>query len=540
MLLGIRHADLEVVVKNVAFGNWVMAKGDGDTAARANRAFLMCVDAMNLGFVRDHIELLPNFQRLLQTGAVTELTSPANYMTASGWQSFAAGAYPGEHGHYYPFMWRADRMKFVLTTERDWIERIGLDPFWHKIARAGVPTISFDVGFPVDQKTAPCLTVTNWSFQSTGRAASTDEELLRELVRRFGHRPIGKEIPVPKTLRQSRALRDSMIKALRAKTDATLWLMKERPWRLFVVGYYEVHRAGHNLLVVDGDFGSQSDPDALLDVYKAQDKELGRLIDALDNGHTTIAVFALHGMAPNRVQDHFLSEILARLNAAWLHEQGEPAAPKAAPSLIARLRNIVPFRLQYALAETLGESIQDWVVNRTLLGGLNWSKTPSFRLASGGEAYIRFAIEGRERAGYFKLGDPRIEAYRRWLEARLLEIRDLDTGGPLFSKVCDTSDLFPGPKKDFLPDLIALYAPEAPSHAISSPIIGEIHAHLDTGRGGNHTGDAFITAIGPGASNAAFKSMRDITDIGSFAEALLAPRETPRAPHRAEKAYPAE
>ncbi len=492
------------------------AEGNADS-----RLFMICIDAMSLDFARAHLDQLPTLRALLADGAFADLGSPAEFASASVWPTFACGADPGVHGNYYPFQWDAATMRYRRTSARRWLDEFSFEPFWYRLSRNGVPSIAFDAGIALDHTKAPCREITNWSYQSSGMATASDPALLGEIRRRFGHRPIGKEVPVPKTLNQSRQIRDSLIDAMRRKTDAILWLMERDAWRFFLTGFYEVHRAGHNLLVVDGDFGSQADPDALLEVYKAQDHELGRILARLRDGRTTSVLFSLHGMAPNRVQDHVLDEILARLNKAYLVEIGAKAPPKKAPNLISRLRARVPYGFQYSLAQMMGEHVQDWVVNRSMTAGFDWKRTPSFRLASGGECYIRLNIKGRERNGYFDRSGEEISRYKIWLKERLSEIRIVGDETPLVGEVIDVDDLFPGSRKDYLPDLIVTCAADAPVHAIKSNAIGEISAELETGRGGNHTGDAFVVAIGPGAAHPAFRRMRDIKDIGGFAEALF-------------------
>lgn len=488
---------------------------------REPRVAMIMVDAMCLDFARAHLDELPTMRRMLDDGAVAELASSAAQMSASVWPTFASGEDPGVHGHYYPFQWKADRMRFRRTSKADWIGDFHFEPFWHGLARRGFEAVALDAGFTLDHSKSPCLEISNWSYQSSGAATASDPKTLAEIKRRFGRRPIGKEVPIPKTHRHSRRIRDTMIDAMRRKTDATLWLMEKNDWRFFIVGYFEVHRAGHNLLVVDGDYGSQADPDALLDVYKAQDRELQRLLTRLDDGRTTIALLALHGMAANRAQDHFLDEILARLNAAWLKERGTRAPSRRKPGVIARLRAHVPYGVQYGLAEALGEDIQDFVVNRTILGGLTFQETPAFRLASGGEAYIRFNIKGRERVGFFDPDSPELARYRAWFEAELGKITVNGSAEPLVSRVLDAHRIFPGPRTDRLPDLIVEYAPDAPATVVYSPTIGEIRAHLETGRGGNHSPEAFVIVTGPGARHAAFDSVKDIKHLGRFAEAIL-------------------
>lgn len=480
---------------------------------------MICIDAISLDFVRAHLDRLPVFRALLREGTLATMSSPAGLLSACAWPSFATGDDPGAHGHYFPFQWDPANMRFERTSSPAMAAALDFEPFWRRLARRGVKTVAFDTALSLDAAKAPCVEITNWSYQSSGLATASDPALLREIRRRFGRRPIGKEVPVPKTLRHSRRIRDDLIEALRRKTDATLWLMDRLDWRLFVAGFYELHRAGHNLLVVDGDFGSEADPDALLEVYEAQDRELGRLVSRLKEKGADLVLFSLHGMAANRVQDHFLDEILSRLNEKYRVERGAAPRKRKSNNLVTALRARIPHRLQFSLAYLLGEHVQDFIVNRSFVGGVDWKTTPSFRLASGGEGYIRLNMKGRERDGYF--GAEEAERYRRWLSARLAEIRVAATDEPLIGEIVDLHAVFPGERTDALPDIVLTFAPSAPARAVTSPAIGTIEAHLDTGRGGNHTGDAFAIGLGAAALRLAEEDIGDIKDLGRVAEALL-------------------
>jgi predicted AlkP superfamily phosphohydrolase/phosphomutase len=483
------------------------------------RVFAICIDSMSLDFARPHLGRLPALRSLLADGALKQLTSPADRLTASVWASFATGDRPGAHGHYYPFQWDPEAMAFSRVSSPLWRARLPVEPFWYGLARRGVKAIAFDPGTPNDASGAPHTEIINWSYQSSGAASANDPALLAEIRRRFGRRPIGKEVPVPKTLAQSRRIRDDLIRAIDAKADAALWLMEREEWRFFLMGFFEIHRAGHNLLVVDGDFGSEADPDALLAVYEAQDRALGRILERAADANTTVIFFSLHGMEPNRAQEHFLVPILDRLADAWvLQRGGAPAAPKSA-NLMTRLRAAVPARIQYSLAYMLGEHVQDWVVNRGLVGGVDWSRTPVIRYASGGEGYLRLNIKGREREGCLDRNE--VPEFAGWLKERLFEIKLPESGAPLVRAVYDARGLYPGERADYLPDLIVDYAPDEPARAIESPAIGRLEAHLDTGRGGNHCGDAFMIVAGPGRTHAAVADVKDIHDMRTFIETLL-------------------
>lgn len=473
---------------------------------------------MNFDYIRPHLDRLPAFRHLLETGAFSKLSTSADPLTASVWESFATGEGPGAHGHYFPFQWDPDAMRFERTARPNWRTRLGFEPFWHDLARRGVVTVALDPG--TTHAGEGLLTeVVNWSYQSTGAASASDPALLAEIRRRFGRRPIGKEVPVPKTLAQSRRMRDDLVVSIKAKADAALWLMERQDWRFFLCGFYEIHRAGHNLLVVDGDFGSMADPDALLSVYEAQDRALARLIEKADSEGVTIIIFSLHGMVPNWSQEHFTGLIMSRLCDAWNVAKGAPPRAPKSPGLMAQLREKVPPRVQFILAYMLGEHIQDWVVNRTILGGVDWAKTPVFRLSSGGEGYIRLNIKGRERDGCLDRGE--VPAFVAWLEERLAEIKVSETGAPFFRDLIDVGALMPGGRRDYLPDYVVVYAPAEPVTAIESPAIGRLEAHLETGRGGNHAPHAFMIVAGAGKTSPARAAVKDIRDMRAFIEALL-------------------
>ena len=351
--------------------------------------------------------------------------------------------------------------------------------------------------------------------------------MLSELRRRFGRRPIGKEVPVVKTKSQSRKICKSLIKAIRCKTDAILWLMERNTWRFFIAAYYEAHRAGHNLWPVTGEFASEADPDALLDVLRALDAEIARVIEQVSDERTTVILFALHGMAPNRAQDHFLQEIMSRLNARYLSERGHQSVTAQRPSLMSILRKRIPPSWQFAIASLLGEDVQDWVVNRALVGGLKWARAPAFRLSSGGEGMLRLNIKGREARGFFEPNSNELGDYVAWLKERLLEICVKGTGELLVKRILHPHEIFPGPRSHFLPDLLLEWVPEAPAEHIYSEYIGEIDSRLQTGRGGNHGGGAFVLVTGPGATRPSLHAVAHIKDIGKFATACLEPAEAP-------------
>lgn len=484
---------------------------------------------MSRSFVERNSNRLPVLSRILTEGKAKDIQSSAEFASASVWYTFVSGKDPGHHGHYFPFQFNPAKMRYHNMQGRGWAKGFNIEPFWYPYARRGLQSLVLDAGGVNPASDIPGVEVTNWNYQSTGKAFSSPPELLPQLRKRFGRRPIGPEIPVRKSARHSRQLRDAMIESVRRKADAIIWLSQKYDWEFFLTGIYEIHRAGHNLWPSERDFASLAEDDDMLDVHIAADEQIGRIIDTLDLSDTQLAVFSLSGMEANAGQEHFVDEILRRLNLLFL--EGKRVTETAVPhrNLLSRLRASLPPELQYATAAFLGEDIQDWVVNRALLGNMDWSKTPSFYIHAGGEGLVRYNLKGRERDGLFDPDSPEFKRYESWLKERLSEIRVSATGEPLIAKIDDVHGNNPGQNSQFLPDLRIHWAPSESVDTIESEAIGTIYRRLGTGRGGNHNGESFTAFLGAGADNQSAKAVASITDLSAHAVHWFEQKEMERA-----------
>ena len=187
---------------------------------------MLGLDSLSLPFVRSHLDRLPVFNRLIERGSLCQLGSSADFASESVWASFCLGAHPGMHGHYFPFQWDAQTMSFRRPVRGRWAQSFHFEPFWFGLARKGCKVVVFDACDIGQQTNAPCIQIVNWSHQISGSAFSNPPELLPEVRGRFGYRPIGREVPLPKGRRQCNAIRDSLLYAVKAKADAIIWLAK--------------------------------------------------------------------------------------------------------------------------------------------------------------------------------------------------------------------------------------------------------------------------------------------------------------------------
>src|SRR5207244_224591 len=216
----------------------------------------------------------------------------------SAWPTFYTAAPPGEHGIYHPMQWDPAAMR-LRRLSADWFYA---EPFWYALAREGIPVVSLDVPMVLPGDMAGGVEVRNWSTQeNTSPLDTSPPELGREVLRRFGAYPQGRDVPIAHSAAQTDALRRLLVRTVPQRTQLWLWLLQQREWRFGITVFAECHRGGHNLWPappVDGP------GEALLEVYEAIDRSVGEMLAAVDLRHTTVVLFSAHGMRANSSQSH--------------------------------------------------------------------------------------------------------------------------------------------------------------------------------------------------------------------------------------------
>ena len=488
-----------------------------DQRRSRRKVFLLVLDATPITFLQENMSTLPNIGALLRNGRVVKTRSSADLFSASSWQTFASGLMPGEQGHYFPLQWDPRTMKFIPIKEN----ALPFEPFWDAFGRNCAKTIVFDAMSVPLNKEAPGIQIINWNTQSNFAASSNRPEILRHIKRRFGKKPIGDEIPVKKSRRALAQVRNQLIRSTKLKTEAMLWLMQDFDWTCFITGYFEGHRAGHNLWPLWEDFSSDPPEGAMLDVYQEIDSQIGRLLGALDLSETAFVLLSMHGMKAGYAQDHFLPAIMDRINRLYLSGHGHHV-PRAGDGLARLLRQTVPASVQLHVRKLVGQNIQDLLVDREWRGGKNWATTPAFPVPGGGDVgFIRLNLQGRERDGFLS-GEGAHAEYLDFLCKQLKDLRVTRTNQTLVEKIALSRDEFPGPYNYLLPDVLVTWNPDYPATEIWSKELGTITATLKTGRGGNHTGDSFAVFAGAIGALDVLPPVSHVRDYKQFLQRYLA------------------
>ncbi len=478
-----------------------------------NRVVMIGIDAADADYLEQSLASLPNLRRLSEEGEYRRLASPADVLSAGVWPTFYTGMPPGEHGYYFPMQWDPEIMKLRRVSE-DWFY---CEPFWYELARNGLSVTAFDVQAQFPSRIAQGVEIMNWGSQSFDNLHTNRPDLAKELLRRFGKHPMGPDIAAPKTPRRLAGIQRDLLAGAKSKGDASLWLLRDTDWRLFLTVFVEVHRGGHNLWP-----GSETTAGALLEIYQAIDREIGRILSSLDLQRTTVIVFSLHGMGPNVSQAHFLPPAMDRINALFVASLSpERSAPLPQRSLMRLLRERVPGSIQEFIGRSVPDGVRDWVVSRALGTGFDWSQTPGFALPTGAEGYIRCNLQGREREGMLPEGSELHRRYLEFIEREFLALRIAGSETALVQDVVYPSTQFPGRRSKLLPDISVQWCGEPPATEVHSASLGTIRAELGTGRGGNHRPGAFAIVAGHRPDAERERPLADIADFANFVPGLL-------------------
>jgi predicted AlkP superfamily phosphohydrolase/phosphomutase len=444
---------------------------------------------------------LPAVAALLRAGRAQSLETTADALHVSGWPSLYTGTHPGEHGVYYTFQPAPGRQGWLKFQG----DQYGRPTFWTLLARAGIRCSVLDAPYTHPEDGGASQIIDWGSWAPYWKPASTPPALLDRLRRARGRYPLGfHALDVGMERLDPASLSRQLVPAARAKTEAARWLMAERPWDLCFTVYGESHAAAHYC------WGDEA---ALRAVYQEIDRGIGALV-AQSGPDATVYLVSGDGVGPNRAGWHLLPEVLRRLGYLAEPSEGGPAEPPAGRrSLdpVKLLRDLLPKDLRKAIArKLLPDALRHRLAQRIDTAAVDWARTRAYCLPTDLEGHIRVNLRGREPQGIVATG----EEYRRVLDeltGELVALTHADSGLPAVRAVLRTDDLYAGPRRDYLPDLIVLWTDGAAFTAVTSPAVGTVAGTSPDGRPGTHVPPGYLVRAGPDAES--LGELRHICDI---------------------------
>ncbi|HET7585384.1 MAG TPA: alkaline phosphatase family protein [Gemmatimonadaceae bacterium] len=455
---------------------------------------------------------LPHLQRLMRQGTAAELGTTAEWLHVSAWPTLYTGAPVGHHGVYYTFQ-PAPGLQGYRRFAPD---QYGVPTMWRLLGDAGVRCTVFDAPYTHPERGEHVTQIFDWgTWAHYFKPASNPPELLRRLTRACGAYPLGLEAhDLGLAAQDAQGMQPRLLRSVRAKTDAILWLMRERPWDCFVAVYGETHPGAHYCW----DPARNADQQRLRELYRELDTGIGRIASALPDD-TTMLIVTGDRIAPNHSGWHLLPDLLRRTGMLAEPAPDAPTAaggadappPRAGFDPVRALRDLLPKDFRKSLARRLPTALRDRLARRVDTAAIDWSRTRAYLLPTDLEGCVRINLAGREPHGIVQPG-AEYDAVCDELCAALTELVNPATGARAVREVIRADDRFAGPRRDYLPDLVVLWSDEAPITALDSPRVGHCAAPSPDGRPGTHAAPGFLIASGAAAAGASLDGahVRDI------------------------------
>jgi predicted AlkP superfamily phosphohydrolase/phosphomutase len=449
---------------------------------------------------------LPNIARLRATGMSAALRTTAEVLHVSAWPSIFTGTTPDKHGLYHAYVMQQGEQAPVRPRP----ESCPVPFLWKMLDAQGKRCIVIDAFLTCPLRDMSGVQIVDWgSWTHFCRETILPPSLGAEIASRFGaypaedHSKVGMTPPA-----DPRGFRDRLLAAVERKRELAQWLMQSQPWDFFLVVFGECHPAGHYFWHFH-DSAYPSHPreahemrSALRDIYVALDRAIGELTRTAGED-VMVCVVSGDGMGPNYSGSHLLAPLLERMRL--LNDPGDTsrAAPKSRRDLFGAARDLIPKPLRALVSRTLlPRSVNEKLALRKKTAGISWERTRAFAIDNANEGFIRVNLKGRDPQGTVEPG-AEFQSLCDVLAETASSLVNPFNARRAAHAVFVTDELFHGPCRHSLPDLVITWNPQA---LISTQVTGERcglvqseHAahELMPYYSGNHRPNAFAIFTGP-------------------------------------------
>jgi predicted AlkP superfamily phosphohydrolase/phosphomutase len=457
---------------------------------------------------------LPNLQRLIGQGTWGWLQTSAEQLHISAWPTIYTGATPGEHGVYFTFQPAPGLQGY----QRFHLGLYGKPSFWKLLDAAGHDCTVIDAPYTHPEAGFGGSFIHDWgTWAHYLQPGSTPPPLLKQLESAVGRYPLGLEAnDLGFESLEPQAISHRLVTSIEAKVRATRWLLANRSAETVFSVFGETHLAGHYCWLRGApDDLAVGEYAPLLRVYQALDSAIASLYAAM-GPECALLVLSGDRVGPNHAGCHLLPDILTRLGYLArpqpVQHRNVEAAVRPPFDPVKAVRDLMPVGLRKWLARQLPTALRDKLAQRVDTADIDWSRTRAYWLPTDLEGCIRVNLAGREPLGTVKRGDE-YESLLSELTQSLLELRSQDGSRSIVEEVIRTDERFPGPRRDWLPDLIVRWNGTAPIDGACSARLGLLEMPSPDSRPGTHLGPGFLLATGPRIARGATLRDANILDI---------------------------
>ncbi len=447
---------------------------------------------------------LPVLAALRAQGTLARIRCPEAYNDNAIWASFSTGRDPVNHGWM-----QYNRVRpGGHDVERVYRDSIDGTAFWQVASDAGRTVTVLDVPKSPRGRDLNGVELVDWLVHGADSSEPLSEPpgFVDEVVAAHGAGHPKVCLAYGRTGDELAAWLEARVDMVRRKGDLLVEQLAARSADLVVGVFNSTHCSGHQCWHLHDRDHPDFDPvmaervgDPMLAVYRAVDREIGRVLDAA-GPDATVIVFACLGMTTNFSGVGILEPALLGLDPRRPRTTLTPHGTTASA-----WRRLVPLRLRRAMPAA-------WHAAARQRGADLRARRSYWMVDCGGRTSgVRVNLAGREDGGVVPREDH--AALLADLEAALGELVDADDGTPLVRAIERPQETHSGTYVGDLPDLFVHWTPRRnPVRAARSERLGEV-VSAPPDRTGHHHAHGFALARGDGITAAATAPDVSITDL---------------------------
>jgi predicted dehydrogenase/predicted AlkP superfamily phosphohydrolase/phosphomutase len=455
---------------------------------------------------------LPNISQMRARGTWARMQTTAEIVHVSAWPSIFTGARPDEHGLYHAYVMQPGRQ----SPMRPRPDQSPVPFLWKLLSDAGKRCVIMDAFLTCPLQNFNGTQIVEWgTWTWFSEPTITPESVKRKIQSEFGPYPAENHSKVGMTPPPDpEGFHQRLLAAVAKKTQVVKWMMNEDDWDFFLVVFGESHPAGHYFWHYHDESyiaHSKEKPglSALRDIYMALDKAVGDILKAAGDS-TTVFLVSGDGMGPNYSGSHILSDLLARMRLFNNISGGENGSASGAAEngkikadVTSTMRKMIPKSVRVAVSRALlPRSVNEKLSLHWKTAGISWQHTRAFLIENANEGYIRINLKGREPEGVVEPG----KEYDTLCEEIVQTVRSMTNpanGKPAVHSVHKTDDLYTGPCRSHMPDIIIIWNDDA---KITTELLTKNYGMARSAQPGyaltpyytgNHRPNAFAIAVGP-------------------------------------------
>ena len=417
-----------------------------------NRVFVIGLDAATFTLLDPWIAegYLPNLGSIIKEGTRGDLRSSVPYVSSTAWASFITGKNPGKHGIMDFAIRESGSYDIRLLNASD----IGGSTLWTLLSESEkrLAVINCPVTYPPQRVNGFLV---SGMLTPSVRSSFTYPPSFREaLLERIPHYRIEPALATSDRLKTKRDMAEGVTIGAQAREEATHFIMEQLPdWDFFMVVFIEPDRVQTYLWDDMDPSHPRHDPcspfrDSILSHYRQLDGIIGRLLDKVLDGNTTVLIISDHGFLgvhrfvyPNKwLEREGYLRVRGRQGMAMFKEAlGRVGLAGPTKRLVSRFLPSLALTTQWRAS--------------TFVRDVDWPKTRVFWGADNG---FSINVKGREPNGivepglaYDALREETIEGFR-WL-------RDPISGEEVVDRVVKREDIYQGPFVERSPDLRVIW-----------------------------------------------------------------------------------